>query len=671
MFNETCLTPDYQFYATAAGQSSGPAGAGYYALVPTTATYRNNLNSVVLPTATINTSTITVVPMNDEVWSSLDTWAKDAVISAGLSLEDVTMSNWEKDPQTGMWTYIGPGAAPTAAQLTQDVAAYLAATGIDVRTNITADMSMDQIRKLCAARSAFGSQYGSQAPTYAAGGTWMTTTLPSGEHCPITSNEFTTYYNRFIANPSSSNSNTNTINTNPASPITTPTPTSTTTPFSAAVQSSFNTVLQEFVQQLQELQSQIALLGQIGVSQSSINSLFSPAINQISQGLVNLQASIRNAGDNASSTTPTPITPTPTPVITPAPDSPWAGTQIDNVTKWVVTPERCADAALLKQAYQLMATAAASTPDIVVNGGKAPSWTLEIQPGETPNGTSWTSLYDKTPASTKYSLSFPGYGNPYQRFSLHEWWAGVTSSDVPCGLCQPKPTLFNPNYDGSLGRSTDLKPTTAVCPESGPIRSSGLIAVSQQNIIVRIDDTANVTIIAGTAPFSIITPPNTGVATVLLSGTNISITGVDRGQTSFTVEDSSSPAITSTVKVSVNPKPVPYVAPVTHQVTVTCLTAKVNTADYWGSECYTPDYQFIAEGSGQYYALVPVPAAGQTRITTYELPLSYVTTKQIEVEPINCAVWSGQDSAMKALIQQMGLFTPTYTSAGQDTCDSY
>jgi hypothetical protein len=458
-----------------------------------------------------------------------------------------------------------------------------------------------------------------------------------------------------------------------------------------AIQNSLDSILQESAQQLQEIQSQMTLLQQNGISASDLADLFSPAISRISQNVAGMQTRI----GSTSSTIPTPTAGS----CTVPSDKPWACTQIDQVTKWTVTPERCTASTLLKQAYQLMATAAASTPDIVANGGKALGETLSWQtvydharsiinygPDTTQEGidqyarieadnfikgkslgTGWNNLYKLTPASTKYDVYTMQGGDPLlppvdYRYTLHEWWTKARSTP---------PILFNPNYDGSLGRSTDLVPTTAVCPESGPVSSPGLVTISQQNPVIRVDDTINIAIIAGTAPYSVATPPGAGVATVLLSGTNLSITGVGRGQASFIVKDSSSPAITSTIKVSVNAKWVPYVAPETHQVTVTCLTPKVQTVTYWQSECYTPDYQFMAQGSGQYYALVPVPAAAQTNIITNQLPLSSVTTKQIQVEPINCAVWGSQDSAMKALIQQMGLFTPTYTSAGQDTCDSY
>jgi hypothetical protein len=137
MIEETCFTPDYQFYAIGAGQTSAPSYTPYYALVPTAAAYQTKLRQIVLPTAIINTSTITVVPINDLVWDSLDSFAKDLVVQDGLSLADVNMKNWEKNSQ-GVWVEISSEYTPVATTTTANPTETTTVTTITPATTTTA-----------------------------------------------------------------------------------------------------------------------------------------------------------------------------------------------------------------------------------------------------------------------------------------------------------------------------------------------------------------------------------------------------------------------------------------------------------------------------------------------------------------------------------------------------
>jgi LysM repeat protein len=98
------LTPDHQFIAIGSGQ--------YYSLVPTTPQQQAAITNTLLPGAITVTTQIQVVPINDTVWGGLDSADKDYVLQSGVSLTDVTLSNWKKDDK-GVWQYVGADAAPT------------------------------------------------------------------------------------------------------------------------------------------------------------------------------------------------------------------------------------------------------------------------------------------------------------------------------------------------------------------------------------------------------------------------------------------------------------------------------------------------------------------------------------------------------------------------------
>ncbi|MDR3519786.1 MAG: hypothetical protein P4L63_02785 [Candidatus Pacebacteria bacterium] len=70
------------------------------------------------------------------------------------------------------------------------------------------------------------------------------------------------------------------------------------------------------------------------------------------------------------------------------------------------------------------------------------------------------------------------------------------------------------------------------------------------SVLVKPGNTTSTIISGGTAPYTIQTPPGSSVATANISGTNLSVTGVAGGQTSFVVTDSGTPAQTATVQVT-------------------------------------------------------------------------------------------------------------------------
>ena len=72
------------------------------------------------------------------------------------------------------------------------------------------------------------------------------------------------------------------------------------------------------------------------------------------------------------------------------------------------------------------------------------------------------------------------------------------------------------------------------------------------NVSVGIGKTTSNTISGGTAPYSIQTAGDNTIATVAISDTTISVTGVAAGQTSFTIQDSSATPVTATVTVTVS-----------------------------------------------------------------------------------------------------------------------
>lgn len=77
------------------------------------------------------------------------------------------------------------------------------------------------------------------------------------------------------------------------------------------------------------------------------------------------------------------------------------------------------------------------------------------------------------------------------------------------------------------------------------------------NVAVGINQSTSITISGGIAPYSIDTPPNTTVATAqiptqIFNSNTITITGKARGQTGIVVSDSSTPAKTTGVQITVN-----------------------------------------------------------------------------------------------------------------------
>ncbi len=89
----------------------------------------------------------------------------------------------------------------------------------------------------------------------------------------------------------------------------------------------------------------------------------------------------------------------------------------------------------------------------------------------------------------------------------------------------------------------------------------GALTVTPQNVTTTVNQAVNVTISGGTWPYRISTSPTTGVATaqILTNANNqqqtsatIAVTGRSRGQTSMIVSDSSTPAKTTGVQITVN-----------------------------------------------------------------------------------------------------------------------
>jgi len=87
----------------------------------------------------------------------------------------------------------------------------------------------------------------------------------------------------------------------------------------------------------------------------------------------------------------------------------------------------------------------------------------------------------------------------------------------------------------------------------------GALTVAPQNVSTSIGQVTNVTISGGTPPYTITTDPTAGVATAeRISfggqnlGNNIAVTGRGRGQTSMIVSDSSVPAKTAGIQITVN-----------------------------------------------------------------------------------------------------------------------
>jgi hypothetical protein len=109
------------------------------------------------------------------------------------------------------------------------------------------------------------------------------------------------------------------------------------------------------------------------------------------------------------------------------------------------------------------------------------------------------------------------------------------------GAVSSMPDLNSWSYGGqTLGTSTTTASTTStlIVPQSVTVQGG--------------TTTSGVTISGGTAPYSLQTQPAATIATAQIGAENgiLTVTGVGSGQTSFVIQDSSSPAQTATVQVT-------------------------------------------------------------------------------------------------------------------------
>jgi hypothetical protein len=106
------------------------------------------------------------------------------------------------------------------------------------------------------------------------------------------------------------------------------------------------------------------------------------------------------------------------------------------------------------------------------------------------------------------------------------------------GLSQAVKSIPSPDnwtYNGQSLSITTTIPNQLIVPTS---------------VTVKPGNTSPTTISGGKAPYSIQTPPSSSVATANISGITLSVAGVAGGQTSFVIQDSSSPIQTATIQVT-------------------------------------------------------------------------------------------------------------------------
>ena len=95
-----------------------------------------------------------------------------------------------------------------------------------------------------------------------------------------------------------------------------------------------------------------------------------------------------------------------------------------------------------------------------------------------------------------------------------------------------------------------VKDSAGAATVSVPVTVASMIA-TPNSVTVAKGSTATVTFSGGTAPYFILTAPNSAVATSSMVSPTVTVTGVAADTTSVTVKDNSSPANTVTVKITV------------------------------------------------------------------------------------------------------------------------
>jgi hypothetical protein len=95
--------------------------------------------------------------------------------------------------------------------------------------------------------------------------------------------------------------------------------------------------------------------------------------------------------------------------------------------------------------------------------------------------------------------------------------------------------------------STPAKTVTITITISG---TSDLVI--PQNVALSVGDTTSNTISGGTPSYSVQTPPEGTIAKIDISDSTITVTGMGVGQTSATIQDSSTPPKTVTIQITVN-----------------------------------------------------------------------------------------------------------------------
>ncbi|MCX6138203.1 MAG: hypothetical protein NTV54_11985 [Ignavibacteriales bacterium] len=92
-------------------------------------------------------------------------------------------------------------------------------------------------------------------------------------------------------------------------------------------------------------------------------------------------------------------------------------------------------------------------------------------------------------------------------------------------------------------------------PVTGTNDTNPILTFSASTDTIRVvaDQTNNTTYLSnGTRPFSILTAPNSAVATAVISGSTVTVLGVAAGSTSMVVKDNSSPVKTLTISITVS-----------------------------------------------------------------------------------------------------------------------
>ena len=104
--------------------------------------------------------------------------------------------------------------------------------------------------------------------------------------------------------------------------------------------------------------------------------------------------------------------------------------------------------------------------------------------------------------------------------------------------------------------TTDHDPvsTLTVVEGTATVEAAAAFTASTTTVSTVAGSTSEVTFTGGVAPYSITTPPSASVATAVLSGSSMNITGVGAGTADLVISDSSATPSTITVSITVAPK---------------------------------------------------------------------------------------------------------------------